>query len=113
MHHVLAIINHRSTFVFVAVNAMRQGFFSIVPLLSLIIQALNSEVRVRNSEGLAFISEVRVRNSEHQAFFSIRRVRRLRNLNFAQKRLIFHSMHPCQLKMHHVRGLTLATPVEH
>ena len=99
MHHVLAIINHRSTFVFVAVNAMRQGFFSIVPLLSLIIQALNSEVRVRNSE--------------HQAFFSIRRVRRLRNLNFAQKRLIFHSMHPCQLKMHHVRGLTLATPVEH
>ena len=77
MHHILAIINHCSTFVFVAVNAMRQGFFSIVPPLSLITQALNSEgltfiseVRVQNSKVRAFISEVHLQNSEGLALFS-------------------------------------------
>ena len=112
MHHVLAIINHGSTFVFVAVNAMRQGFFSIVSPLSLItqaffleLQAFFSELHALNSERRTFFSELQAQNSERRTFFSelqaqnlkcrafffIRRVRRLGNLNFAENRLLFHS----------------------
>ncbi|MGF2036571.1 MAG: hypothetical protein RMZ43_014855 [Nostoc sp. CmiVER01] len=67
MHHILAIINHRSTFIFVAVNAMRQGFFSIVLPLRLITQAFISKVQAQNSESRAFISEVHAQNSKSLA----------------------------------------------
>ncbi len=91
---------------------MRQSFFSIVPPLSLITQALNSqrraffselqalnserraffsELQALKSERRAFFSELQALNSERRAFFSIRRVRTLGNLNFAENRSLFHS----------------------
>ncbi|MEH2372533.1 hypothetical protein [Nostoc sp.] len=78
---------------------MRQGFFSIVPPLNLITQALNSEcqaffseLHALNSERRAFFSELHALNSECQAFFS-----ELHALN-SERRAFFSELHALNLE---------------